>query len=58
MALMPLPDEIQRQEAAHKTVWILLAVAMSAAEFLFPRIPLFPWLKPGIANCVTLAWII
>jgi heptaprenyl diphosphate synthase len=58
MVLMPLPNELRRQEAAHKTVWILLAVAMSAAEFLFPRIPLFPWLKPGIANCVTLAWII
>jgi heptaprenyl diphosphate synthase len=55
---MPLPDELRRQDAAHKTVWILLAVALSAAEFLFPRIPLFPWLKPGIANCVTLAWII
>jgi heptaprenyl diphosphate synthase len=51
-------DKAAMNDAPHKAVWVLLAVAMSAAEFFFPRIPLFPWLKPGIANCVTLIWII
>jgi heptaprenyl diphosphate synthase len=42
----------------HKTVWILFAVAINALEFFIPRIPFFPWLKPGLANCVTIVWII
>jgi len=37
---------------------LLLAIALNALEFFIPRIPLFPWLKPGIANIVTLLWII
>ena len=41
-----------------KTTWILVAVALGALEFFFPRIPLFPWLKPGLSNCITLIWII
>jgi heptaprenyl diphosphate synthase len=41
-----------------KTAWILLAVAINALEFFIPRIPFFPWLKPGFANCVTIIWII
>lgn len=41
-----------------KSALLLLAVALNALEFFFPRIPLFPWLKPGIANIVTIAVII
>ena len=55
---MPSPDDPRQTDGAYKAVWVLLAVAMGAAEFFFPRIPLFPWLKPGIANCVTLIWVI
>ena len=55
---MQSPDKTRRTDGQHKAIWILLAVAISAAESFFPRIPLFPWLKPGLANCVTLIWII
>lgn len=45
-------------EVKLKSALLLLAVALNALEFFFPRIPLFPWLKPGIANIVTIAVII
>jgi heptaprenyl diphosphate synthase len=48
----------QSREIAHKTSLILLAVAINAIEFFIPRIPFFPWLKPGLANCVTILWIV
>ncbi len=35
-----------------------MAVAISTIEFFIPRIPFFPWLKPGLANCITILWII
>jgi heptaprenyl diphosphate synthase len=41
-----------------KTVWLLFAVAINALEFFIPRIPFFPWLKPGFANIITILWII
>jgi heptaprenyl diphosphate synthase len=41
-----------------KTVWLLIAVALNALEFFIPRIPFFPWLKPGFANIITILWII
>jgi len=37
---------------------LLLSVSLNALEFFIPRIPLLPWLKPGLANLVTIAWII
>lgn len=46
------------REIVSKTAWILFAIAINALEFFIPRIPFFPWLKPGIANCVTIAWLI
>ena len=52
------PDKAPQSDCPDKAIWVLLAVSISAAEFFFPRIPLFPWLKPGIANCVTFIWII
>ncbi len=52
---MPSQDN---QQTASKTVLLLLAVGIGAIEYFIPRIPLFPWLKPGLANVVTMVWII
>jgi heptaprenyl diphosphate synthase len=41
-----------------KTTLLLVAITINALEFFVPRIPFLPWLKPGLANCVTLVWII
>ena len=51
-------SDATHREILRKTTWILLAVAINAVEFFIPRIPFFPWLKPGLANCVTIIWII
>ncbi|HEX2959319.1 MAG TPA: Gx transporter family protein [Chitinispirillaceae bacterium] len=45
-------------EIVTKTVMILLAVGLNCLELLIPRIPLFPWFKPGFANIITIIWII
>ena len=45
-------------ECTRKAVWLLVAVALNALEFFIPRLPFFPWLKPGLANCITIIWII
>jgi heptaprenyl diphosphate synthase len=45
-------------DIAPKTALLLLAVGINALEYLFPRIPFLPWLKPGMANAVTIIWII
>ena len=44
--------------ASERTVWLLIAVALNTLELFIPRIPLFPWLKPGLANSITIIWII
>jgi heptaprenyl diphosphate synthase len=41
-----------------KTLWLLISISLSAFEMLLPRIPLLPWLKPGLANIITILWII
>ena len=41
-----------------KACLLLLSVSLSALELFIPRIPLLPWLKPGLANIVTVAWIV
>lgn len=41
-----------------KTTLLLVAITLNAAESFLPRIPFLPWLKPGLANCVTVLWII
>lgn len=41
-----------------KITLILLALALSSLEMVLPRIPLFPWLKPGLANSVLMVWIL
>jgi heptaprenyl diphosphate synthase len=45
-------------DVATRALWIFVAVAISAVEALVPRIPLFPWLKPGFSNAITILWII
>src|SRR5512133_1070105 len=51
-------NSIEMRETVEKTLWILIALSLSAIEMLLPRIPFLPWLKPGLANCITLLWII
>jgi heptaprenyl diphosphate synthase len=41
-----------------KTLWLLISISLSAIEILLPRIPLLPWLKPGLANIITILWIV
>jgi heptaprenyl diphosphate synthase len=45
-------------EIAAKTALLLLAVGINSLEYMLPRIPVFPWLKPGLANIVTIIWIL
>jgi heptaprenyl diphosphate synthase len=57
--LTPLPNEESRQrEVVLKTTLLLAAIAINTIEFFIPRIPLFPWMKPGLANAITIVWII
>jgi len=53
-----LQRDEQNAAGIEKTVLLLLAIALNVLELFVPRIPLFPWLKPGIANCVTIVWIV
>lgn len=55
---MQLHDSTDSNEIVTKTVMILLAVGLNGLELLIPRIPLFPWFKPGFANIITIIWII
>jgi len=53
------PDNRENSpEIAAKTALLLLAVGINALEYLLPRVPVLPWLKPGLANIVTIIWII
>lgn len=45
-------------DIAARTALLLLAVGINALEYMLPRIPVFPWLKPGLANIVTIIWIL
>ncbi|HEX3020654.1 MAG TPA: Gx transporter family protein [Chitinispirillaceae bacterium] len=51
-------DKQEINHISYKTVWLLLAIAINALELFLPRIPFLPWLKPGLANCITIVWII
>ena len=55
---MPSINSDHDSQAAEKTALLLVAIALNMLELFIPRIPLFPWLKPGIANVVTIVWII
>lgn len=41
-----------------KTLWLLISISLSALEILLPKMPLLPWLKPGLANIITILWIV
>lgn len=57
--LTRLRDETEPRGAIREKVLLLLvAVGLSTLEFFIPRVPVFPWLKPGLANAVTLVWLI
>ena len=55
--LLPTGDDESRIIIL-KTTLLLVAITVNALELLLPRIPFLPWLKPGLANCVTIVWII
>ncbi|MBN1578368.1 MAG: Gx transporter family protein [Chitinispirillaceae bacterium] len=56
---MQLSDDSRRErETIVKAVWLLLGVALNTLELFIPRIPFLPWLKPGLANSITIIWII
>lgn len=56
---MQLPnDNNENREILLKTSLLLLGIALNAVEYFLPRIPIFPWLKPGFANIITIIWII
>lgn len=55
---MPLPDDSRcGDDTALRVELLLIALGLSTLEFFIPRIPVFPWLKPGLANAVTLVWV-
>lgn len=51
-------DSKAQAQVVKKTAWLLCAVAINALEFFVPRLPFFPWLKPGLANIITILWIV
>ncbi len=56
---MELPNNADAQNIYFtKTVYIFIAVSLAMLELFIPRIPLFPWIKPGLANSITMLWII
>jgi heptaprenyl diphosphate synthase len=55
---MPLHDnESKTCDSTRKATLLLLAVAFNALELFLPRLPFLPWLKPGLANCITIIWL-
>jgi heptaprenyl diphosphate synthase len=55
---MQLQSSDSQSQVVKKTAWLLCAVAINALEFFIPRLPFFPWLKPGLANVITILWIV
>ncbi|MFW5959961.1 MAG: Gx transporter family protein, partial [Chitinivibrionales bacterium] len=50
--------EYQDSCNSEKVFLFIAAVTLNAAEIFLPRIPVFPWLKPGLTNIVTVVWIL
>ena len=50
--------EHKSSEVLLKTIMLLFAVGLNGVELLLPRIPMLPWLKPGLANTITIIWLI
>lgn len=48
----------KKEEILLRAIWILLGVGLNTIELFIPRIPFLPWLKPGLANCITILWIV
>jgi len=46
-----------RDEVYQKLLLITVALLLSSLELALPRIPALPWLKPGLANIVTITWL-
>lgn len=42
----------------HRIFLITLGIAFSVIEFFLPRVPLFPWLKPGLFGSILVIWVI
>ena len=56
---MQLPAKSQESRTVVlKTALLLVAITINTLELFLPRIPFLPWVKPGLANCVTILWII
>ncbi|MDR3012273.1 MAG: Gx transporter family protein [Chitinispirillales bacterium] len=55
---MPSLIEKNNNAVLQKTIWLMAAVALNAIELAIPKLPFFPWLKPGLANAITVIWII
>lgn len=36
---------------------LILALLLASLELFIPRLPFLPWLKPGLANIVTIVWL-
>ncbi|MBD3421534.1 MAG: hypothetical protein GF398_15555 [Chitinivibrionales bacterium] len=51
-------DAEKAADISLKATLLIAAIIINALEFFLPRIPFLPWLKPGLANCITVAWII
>lgn len=48
---------LSHNESHNKLTLFTLAVLLSSFEIFLPKIPIFPWLKLGLANIVTLLWL-
>lgn len=44
-------------EVHSKVKLLVLALLLASLELFIPRIPVAPWLKPGLANVITILWI-
>ncbi len=51
-------DQDHRHTTLLKACLLLLSVSLAALELFIPRVPLLPWLKPGLANIVAVAWVV
>lgn len=41
-----------------KLLLVVVGLLLVSLELFIPRIPLLPWLKPGLVNIVTIVWLI
>jgi heptaprenyl diphosphate synthase len=55
---MQSSNDTDSREIIAKACLILVAAGLNALEFFIPRIPFLPWIKPGLANIVTIIWIV